>query len=224
MDNIEVNVQNNKVDIKELVKGNRPELNAFGGAALGSKYFKAEARVGILNFEEMKHSVEKNGNIDFILNRNPQRIVIKDFDITGINLKNDANGGAVLVLNEGGDGEVRIPYGMHNNKPAFSKVTDDALRKALHGDPSVIFSDAEKVVDQANALNVAEKTRLKKLVEDINKQIQTIDNAIISNKKKADEYFKEKIRKAETEESDAVIIAPTNSALPVGTTVQINVE
>lgn len=212
-----------KVDIKALMEQNRPELNAFGGASFGSKYFKTEARAAILNFDELKHNVESNGNVDFMLNRTPLRIKVKDYDIQAIALKNDAQGAAQLVINGDLDGEVRIPFGYHNDKPAFSKVTDDALGKALRGDNSIIFSDAQKLVDQVNALNIAEKQRLLQHIEDVKRFIQGIDCAINENKKKANEYYKQLLRTNETKDGDAVIIAPTSGTLPKGETVVVNV-
>lgn len=212
-----------KIDLKKVIENNRPNLNAFGGASFGSKYFKTEARASIINYEEMKRNIETTGNVDFIVNRTPLRIKIKDYDIQAIALKNDAAGAAQLVLNGDLDGEVRIPYSMHNNKPAFSSVTDDALHKALHGDNSVIFSDANKLCDQVNALNVAEKQRLMKLIDDIKKWIQGIDNVIIENKKKADEYYKQLVRTSEPVENDAVIIAPTGGTMQMNGTVAIGI-
>lgn len=212
-----------KVNIDAVIEMNRPELNAFGGASFGSKYFKTEARAAILNFDEAKHNVEANGNIDFIINRSPRRIKVKDFNIRSISLGNDAEGASQLVINKDEDGEVRIPYGMHNNKPAFSKVTDDALGKALRGDNSIIFSDAQKLCEQVNALNLAEKARLTKLIEDIKKWIQGIDGVIVENKKKAEEYYKQLLRTGEPQEGDAVIIAPTGGAMQMNDTVAVNV-
>lgn len=212
-----------KVDIKALMEHNRPELNAFGGASFGSKYFKTEARAAILNFDELKHNVESNGNVDFMLNRTPLRIKVKDFDIQAIALKNDAQGAAQLVINGDLDGEVRIPFGYHNEKPAFSKVTDDALGKALRGDNSIIFSDAKKLVEQVNALNVAEKQRLLKHIDELKKYIQGIDNAINENNQKSNEYYKQLLRTNEAKEGDAVFIAPTGGSLQNGETVVVNV-
>lgn len=220
---MEIKETETKVDISKIIENNRPELNAFGGASFGSKYFKTEARAAILNFDEIKHNVEAGGNVDFMLNRTPLRIKVKDYDIQALEIKNDATGGAVLVLNGDRDGEVRIPYAMHNNTPVFSKVTDDALHKALKGDSGVIFSDANKLCEQVNALNLAEKQRLIKHIEDCKKWIQGIDNAVIDNKKKADEYYKQLVRKAEVAENDAVIIAPTGATMQQNGAIAISI-
>lgn len=213
-----------KVNIEAVIEMNRPELNAFGGASFGSKYFKTEARASILNFDEAKHNNEANGGRDFMVSRSPLRIKVKDYNIRAIALDNDATGASQLIINKESDGEVRIPFGIHNEKPAFSKVTDDALGKALRGDNSIIFSDAQKLCEQVNALNLAEIARLKKLQEDITKWIQGINTTVIENKKKAEEYYKQLLRTAEPQEGDAVIIAPTGGTMNMNEAVVVNVN
>ena len=215
--------EENVVNIEAIIENNRPELNAFGGASFGSKYFKTEARAAILNFDEAKHNIEANGNKDFLVNRSPIRVKVMDYNIRAIEMNNDATGAAQLVINKDSKGEVRIPYVMHDNKPVFSKVTDDALGKALRGDNGVIFSDAQKLCEQVNAINSAEITRLKKLQEDINKWIQGINTTIIDNKKKAEEYYKQLLRTNDPKEGDAVIISPANGTMQMDGAVAINV-
>lgn len=205
--------------IANLMAAKRPELNAFGGASFGSKYFKTEPRLSILNFDEMKHNIESNGSVDFMLNRSPRRIKVKDYDIAAIAIDTNAEGATQLVLNENKDGEVRIPFGFQNDQPVFTKVTDDALGKALRGDSSVIFSDAKKLVEQVNAINLAEKQRLTKLIEDIKKYIQGIDSAINENTQKANDYIKQLIRNAEAEENGTVVVAGSGASLASGTIV-----
>lgn len=205
--------------IANLMAAKRPELNAFGGASFGSKFFKTEPRLSILNFDEMKHNIESNGSVDFMLNRSPRRIKVKDYDIASIALDTNAEGATQLVLNENKDGEVRIPFGFQNDQPVFTKVTDDALGKALRGDNGIIFSDAKKLVEQVNAINLAEKQRLTKLIEDIKKYIQGIDSAINENTQKANDYLKQLIRNAEAEENDTVVVAGSGASLAGGTIV-----
>lgn len=213
----------NPVDSKKLIANlmaaKRPELNAFGGASFGSKFFKTEPRLSILNFDEMKHNIESNGSVDFMLNRSPRRIKVKDYDIASIALDTNAEGATQLVLNENKDGEVRIPFGFQNDQPVFTKVTDDALGKALRGDNGIIFSDVKKLVDQVNAINLAEKQRLTKLIEDIKKYIQGIDSAITENSQKANDYLKQLIRNAEAEEDGTVVVAGSGASLASGTIV-----
>lgn len=205
--------------IANLMAAKRPELNAFGGASFGSKFFKTEPRLSILNFDEMKHNIESNGSVDFMLNRSPRRIKVKDYDIASIALDTNAEGATQLVLNENKDGEVRIPFGFQNDQPVFTKVTDDALGKALRGDNGIIFSDAKKLVEQVNAINLAEKQRLTKLIEDIKKYIQGIDSAINENTQKANDYLKQLIRNAEAEENGTVVVAGSGASLAGGTIV-----
>jgi hypothetical protein len=211
-------VDNKKV-IENLVAAKRPELNAFGGASFGSKFFKTEPRLSILNFEELKHNIESNGNVDFMLNRSPRRITIKDYDIVSMEVGTNAENATMLILNKEKDGEVRIPFGFQNDQPVFTKVTDDALGKALRGDGGIIFSDAKKLCDQVNAINLAEKQRLTKLIEDVKRMIQGIDSTINDNTRKANEYIKQLIRTSETSEGEEVIVAPSGAALANGTVI-----
>jgi hypothetical protein len=192
-----------KVDLSRVTADNRPELRLLGGT-LGTKYFKAEARAAILNFEERKVEVERSGNIDMILNRTPRRFYVKDYDVQSVALVTDALGSAKVVLNQGKDEAVSIP--ISSDGKTFSNVTDDALGKALRGDQSIVFSNAKKLVDQINTLNRDEKERLLKLAEEIKKSIQQIDSAIASNDKKVSDYYKELAKSTSTDDSTTVVL------------------
>ena len=218
-----MNPEENNTNIEMVIENNRPELNAFGGASFGSKYFKTELRSAILNFDEMKRNIEISGSKEFIPNRTPVRIKISDFNMHAIELSNDAQGAPQLILNKDGKGEVRIPYGIVNDKPAFSKVTEDALKKAIRGDNSIIFSDAKKLCEQVNAINNAEIARLETLIENARKWIQGIKTTVVDNKKKADEYEKQLFRTNEPKEGDAVIISPTGGTMQMDGAVVVNV-
>lgn len=192
-----------KVDLSKVTAENRPTLRTIGGT-LGTKFFKAEARACILNFEERKLEVERNNNNELCLNRTPRRFLVKGHDIKGINMITDALGSPKVVLNMNTDEEVSIPMSMDGN--AFKNVTEDALGKALRGDKNIIFSDALKLAEQVNLLNYDEKERLVKHAEEIRKSIQQLDSAIAENNKKVDTYLKELMKNSEDAEKPAQVI------------------
>lgn len=192
-----------KVNLKNVAATCRPNLKVLGGT-LGTQFFQPEIRAAILDFEKRKLEVERNGNKDIILNRTPRRFRVVGHEILGVNLVHSPLGEAKVVLNKDTDEEVSIAIATDGN--TFSNVTEDALGKALHGDKSIIFADAKKLVEQINILNYDEKERLIKLREEINKSISQIDSSINENNKKIDEYYKQLLAGSNPNEDPSKVV------------------
>ena len=104
-----------------------------------------------------------------------------------IQLGNDITGSPVVFINKDDQAsEVAMPISPDLSK--VGQVTEDAVSKALRGDKSIIFSDVEKLVMQCNAANQAEISRIEELMANLNKEVQSLQNAIAGNIKKLDDY------------------------------------
>lgn len=177
------------------------------GSSLGTCFFKAEARAGIPDFEQKALAVKQNGNVQFCLNRTPNRYRVTDHDIVAVQVGTDATGAPKVFINKDTDSEVSIPV-----MPGMEKlgvVTEDALAKALRGDGNIIFSDVEKLVQQVNTLNMDEKTRLEGLRTEIDKCIAQLVSTIDQNKKKAQDYKAQLLKSTPTNIPGAASVVVT---------------
>lgn len=192
-----------KVDLSKVAESCRPDLRIIGGT-LGTQFFKPEARAAILDFEKRKVEVERNGNVDLILNRTPRRFRVVGHDILSVQLANGALGDAQVILNK--DTEDEVSVSISSDGKTFSNVTEDALGKALTGDKNIIFADAKKLVEKVNVLNYDEKERLVKLREEINKAIAQVDSAINENNKKSKEYYDQLTKGTNPEDTPTPVV------------------
>lgn len=104
-----------------------------------------------------------------------------------IQLGNDITGSPVVFINKDDQAsEVAMPISPDLSK--VGQVTEDAVSKALRGDKNIIFSDVEKLVKQCNAANQAEISRIEELKANLDKELQSLQNAIAGNIKKLDDY------------------------------------
>jgi uncharacterized protein YoxC len=192
-----------KVDLSKVAESCRPDLRIIGGT-LGTQFFKPEARAAILDFEKRKVEVERNGNVDLILNRTPRRFRVVGHDILSVQLANGALGDAQVILNK--DTEDEVSVSISSDGKTFSNVTEDALGKALTGDKNIIFADAKKLIEKVNVLNYDEKERLVKLREEINKAIAQVDSAINENNKKSKEYYDQLTKGSNPEDASTPVV------------------
>lgn len=178
----------------QVVASHRTPISQLGGT-LGTQFFKAEARAGILEFEKKKMEVEQGGNVEFCLNRTPRRFRVTSHEILGVVLAQDPLGATKVVLNpDSEDEKVTIPVTTGMEK--IGMVTSDAIGKALKNDKNIIFSNAQKLVDELNSLNMEEKNRIVALINTLNNCVKQIDSAIDENKKKAAQYMNELLSSA----------------------------
>lgn len=210
-----------KANLNKVAESCRSDLRIIGGT-LGTQFFKPEARAAILDFEKRKIEVERNGNVDLILNRTPRRFRVVGHDILSVQLVNGALGDAKVVLNK--DTEDEVSVSIDTDGKTFSNVTEDALNKALTGDKNIIFADAKKLIAQVNVLNYDEKERLIKVREEINKSIAQVESAINENNKKEKEYYDQLTKGGSPEDAETPVVinipgksAPSNKEVIVVT-------
>lgn len=193
-----------KANLNKVAESCRSDLRIIGGT-LGTQFFKPEARAAILDFEKRKIEVERNGNVDLILNRTPRRFRVVGHDILSVQLVNGVVGDAKVVLNK--DTEDEVSVSLSADGKTFSNVTEDALSKALTSDgKNIIFADAKKLIEKVNVLNYDEKERLIKVREEINKSIAQIESAINENNKKEKDYYDQLTKGGSPEDAETPVV------------------
>ena len=177
-------------NVLNAVSNNRKNL-AIIGANLGGQFHQVDVRLNIANFDDEKARIAAGDNLELFLNRSPKRYRIVSKDIINIGTKSDVDGQPIVYINQNEDGlpEVQIPFS--SDMQEFAKISDNALKDALHGDKSKIFADPEKLVAQLNALNNKEIKNIEHLTKMLNTSKQTIENAITENSKKVITYKRE---------------------------------
>jgi hypothetical protein len=178
-----------------VIASNRKPISIVG-SNLGGQYFNASAREAWPNYAEEKLNVEKGNNVELILNRSPRRYRMKGYDITSVIIAKDATGADKVFINKDQESEVSIPIAAGMEKIGF--VTDDAIARALRGDKSMIFANAEKLAQQLNNYNMDEIHRLKAIIDRCNRMIQQIESSVAENNKKVNDYKRELLSSSTT--------------------------
>lgn len=178
-----------------IIASNRKPISIVG-SNLGGQYFNASAREAWPNYAEEKLNVEKGNNVELILNRSPRRYRMKGYDITSVIIAKDATGADKVFINKDQESEVSIPIAAGMEKVGF--VTDDAIARALRGDKSMIFANAEKLAQQLNNYNMDEIHRLKAIIDRCNRMIQQIESSVAENNKKVNDYKRELLSSSTT--------------------------
>lgn len=178
-----------------IIASNRKPISIVG-SNLGGQYFNTSAREAWPNYAEEKLNVEKGNNVELILNRSPRRYRMKGYDITSVIIAKDATGADKVFINKDQESEVSIPIAAGMEKVGF--VTDDAIARALRGDKSMIFANAEKLAQQLNNYNMDEIHRLKAIIDRCNRMIQQIESSVAENNKKVNDYKRELLSSSTT--------------------------
>lgn len=179
------------INVTTKIAQNRAKISKMG-AQLGTQFFQAEVREGILDFEKKKREITNAGNSELFLNRTPYRCRIVDHDIVNISVDEIPNPvgdpTVALVINKDNDGvaEVTIPVSADTDK-AFT-CSAEAVSAALKGDKTKVFSNPTKLVAQLNQINRNELANIKTIRAILDKCEQQILSAIDQNEKKAKEY------------------------------------
>lgn len=185
-----------KINVEsDVIASNRKPISIVG-SNLGGQYFNASAREAWPNYAEEKLNVEKGNNVELILNRSPRRYRMKGYDITSVIIAKDATGADKVFINKDEESEVSIPIAAGMEKVGF--VTDDAIARALRGDRSMIFANAEKLAQQLNNYNMDEIHRLKAIIDRCNRMIQQIESSVAENNKKVNDYKRELLSSSTT--------------------------
>ena len=153
----------------------------------GGKYYTVESTDIDQTFENRRNEIMSNPKSpEFIANRSPRVIVVKDHTVFDQKFDVDIDGNTVVVFNKGTKEEAQatIIAGSSN----FGLTTDEAMDDAIHGRSVRIFADGIKTTTRANQLNAAELARVEQQIKYWTSKKDAIQSAIASNTKKVKEY------------------------------------
>lgn len=179
------------VNVTTKIAQNRAKISKVG-AQLGTQFFQAETRDGILDFEKRKRDIVNAGNNELYLNRTPIRCRMTEHDIVNIGVDEIPSPigepSVALVINKDADGvsEVTIPVSADTDKTFV--CTTEAVSAALKGDKTKVFSNPTKLAAQLNTINRTELANIKALRSILDKCEQGILATIAENEKKAKDY------------------------------------
>ena len=174
-------------EIEMAMESVRPQvINISRMLPTGAKFYKVEATDIDQSFEERKNRLLADpNNPEFIFNRSPRVVVLKDFSVKSQDFEVDMNGNKVVVFNKGTkeQAQATIVAGGVN----FGQTTDEAMKDALRGQDR-IFADGIKTATKVNLLNAAELARVEAMVKYWSGKADSIRSAIAANTKKVQEY------------------------------------
>ena len=179
------------VNVKKIIETNRTPLSLFGGKTFGQDVFQPEARLYDPDYDNKIRAIKDAGNKDLCLNRSPRRFALRSTTITGIQIAENVAGETVLKINPSTDGsaEIEIPY---NSSQEFGATTQELVKNFLKDSTKkAVFSDPAKLNEFLEQLNLAERSRLEKLEEEIKKAKEQITSTIARNQKIISDYNRE---------------------------------
>lgn len=178
----------------KVVADNRNIMGKFG-ALYGKQIFTVAKEPCDLAFGS--RTQEANDKKLFMPNRPVYHFVIIPIDIISLKLAVDGTDSPVVVINEG----MKDPSGKHSieircpltDPKLANDVTVDTVADAINKGKvtPVYFSNAKRLVDEVNALNRNELSKLATFIEDLNSQKGLLEQTITSNENDVVEYYKE---------------------------------
>lgn len=183
MKTIDVNIANSVVD-------SHVQTISQVGSLTGKKFFKVEVRYAWRGqkegFEKDKLAIANGTSKDFILNRSPRRLVIKDFLIAGVIITKNVDNEDCIAINPKEDGTCDLCLPINDNMLSSLERSDaDAVKEAINGEKDHFFLKADVLVKIVNDAMRAELARLEKLQTAINGMITTLKGDIAANDQKA---------------------------------------
>lgn len=176
-------------ELKNAVSQHRSNLQNLGGQ-LGSQFFQVESRECILEFAQKLQKVKAEGNNDLIVNRSPLRYAMIARDIINIGTYPGIEEGSYnLQINRDSDGVAEITIPLTDDMGNYSKTTEEAIKAALKGDTSKVFSDPRKTAELLNTANNAELARVRSLISTLQKVEQQLNTTIEANRKKVTDFY-----------------------------------
>ena len=175
-------------EIKIAVSQHRSNLQNLGGQ-LGSQFFQAQSRECIPEFMQKLQKVKAEGNNDLIVNRSPLRYAMIARDIVNIGVYAGVDGSQNLQINRDSDGVAEITIPLTDDMGSYSKTTEEAIKAALKGDTSKVFSDPRKTAELLNTANNAELARVRSLISTLQKVEQQLNTTIEANRKKVTDFY-----------------------------------
>ena len=153
----------------------------------GAKFYTIESKDIDQQYEKKKQNLLANPTSpEFIANRSPRVIHIKDHSVITQQFKTDMEGNRIVVFNPDTDDSAQAT--VVAGDVTFGQATDEAMKDALQGQ-SRVFANGVKICTKANAINQCELDRVNEQIKYWNSIKDSIQSAIASNKKKVDEYL-----------------------------------
>lgn len=153
----------------------------------GAKFYTIESTDIDQDFENRRNQILSNPRSpEFIANRSPRMIVVKDHTVFTQEFGVDIDGNNVVVFNKDTKEEARAAIVAGSN--TFGLTTDEAMDDAIHGRSIRIFADGIKTATRANQLNAAELARIDQQIKYWQSKKDAIQSAIASNSKKVKDY------------------------------------
>jgi hypothetical protein len=153
----------------------------------GAKFYTIESKDIDQQYEKKKQNLLANPTSpEFLANRSPRVIHIKDHSVITQQFKTDMEGNRVVVFNPDTDDSAQAT--VVAGDVTFGQATDEAMKDALQGQ-SRVFANGVKICTKANAINQCELDRVNEQIKYWNAIKDSIQSAIASNKKKVDEYL-----------------------------------
>lgn len=165
----------------------RPQvINISRMLPTGAKFYTVEATDIDQGFEERKNQIMADPNSpEFIQNRSPRVVTLKDHSVLSQDFEIDMNGNKVVVFNKGTGDEAQAT--IIAGGTTFAQTTDEAMKDALRGQTR-IFADGVKTATKVNMLNNAELARVEQQIKYWTGKADALKSAIAANTKKVQEY------------------------------------
>ena len=161
-------------------------LNISRMLPTGAKFYTIESKDVDQQFEKKKSNLMANPTSpEFLVNRSPRVIHVKDHSVITQQFKTDIEGNRVVVFNPDTDDSAQAT--VVAGDVTFGQATDEAMKDALHGQNRV-FANGVKICTKANAINQAELDRVNEQIKYWQGVKDSIQSAIASNKKKVEDY------------------------------------
>ena len=152
----------------------------------GAKFYTIESKDVDQQFEKKKSNLMANPTSpEFLVNRSPRVIHVKDHSVITQQFKTDIEGNRVVVFNPDTDDSAQAT--VVAGDVTFGQATDEAMKDALHGQNRV-FANGVKICTKANAINQSELDRVNEQIKYWQGVKDSIQSAIASNKKKVEDY------------------------------------
>ena len=153
----------------------------------GAKFYTIESKDVDQQFEKKKSNLMANPTSpEFLVNRSPRVIHVKDHSVITQQFKTDIEGNRVVVFNPDTDDSAQAT--VVAGDVTFGQATDEAMKDALHGQNRV-FANGVKICTKANAINQSELDRVNEQIKYWQGVKDSIQSAIASNKKKVEDYM-----------------------------------
>jgi len=160
------------------------------GSLTGKKVYKIDVRLawqgGKEGFEKDKLAIAQGTSKDFILNRSPRRLLIRDILVAGVVITKNIDDEVGIAINPKDNGECDIFLPINENMLSPMERNDvEVIREAINGEKDHFFLSGESLCKVINEAMKAEAARLEKHITACQKMLTTLKGDIANNEQKA---------------------------------------